>query len=731
MKFKILLATSFLSLTILSSCSDEATDAPDMSSFSCTTESLDDDSGVVIFCGGDSIGVIMNGKDGKDGKDGKTGKDGKDGATGQKGKDGASCYIAENEDNDGYDVFCDDEKVGEIKNGKDGAKGDKGEKGDKGDDGKSSGDYCTVKENSEINGYDVICNDKKVGELRNGENGDKGEKGDKGDKGDTGDSCTVKENADINGYDVYCGKKKVGEIKNGEKGDKGDTGEAGKSAYELSGTDKSLEEWLESLKGDNGKSCTAKEVSNGIEVKCGDDTPVVVKNGNDGKSCTIKENTEKNGYDLTCDGNTVTVKNGDPGKEGKSAFDIAKEKDPNLTVDEWLASLKGDNCKGETLSNGNIKITCGSDFEGILEKGNDGASCTANERTDGTGYDLNCGGTIVTVKNGDPGKEGKSAFDIAKEKDPNLTVDEWLASLKGEGCTAKEVENGVEITCGNDAPVIVKNGENVISKVEVLSDACKTLRSTTDKFVPIFDILYCLRSNEKVTFILRHAARGEDTSESGTLSTTGENQCKEVGNKLKEMNLDDFSYMHTRFYRAKQTAWIIAKSKGQEVGSQDAWFNKDDTEFQITNDDLLDGWYVNNKDDNLKKTCKGNVSSGWGAYSRAAYKEYDNNNQKNACEAFLHDIDDKTQEVIKKHFTYDKMKPGVTIAISHDQFLAPFVISTSNRMISGPGGRDLRYHKYGTQEHWINYLSGAAIITDPDDNTIIIPATALSSGFLQ
>ena len=426
------------------------------------------------------------------------------------------------------------------------------------------------------------------------------------------------------------------------------------------------------------------------------------------------------------------MKNGDPGKEGKSAFDIAKEKDPDLTVDEWLASLKGDNCKGETLSNGNIKITCGSDFEGILEKGNDGASCTVNERTDGTGYDLNCGGTIVTVKNGDPGKEGKSAFDIAKEKDPNLTVDEWLASLKGEGCTAKEVENGVEITCGNDAPVIVKNGENVISKVEVLSDACKTLRSTTDKFVPIFDILYCLRSNEKVTFILRHAARGEDTSESGTLSPTGENQCKEVGNKLKEMKLDDFSYMHTRFYRAKQTAWIIAKSKGQEVGSQDAWFNKDDTEFQITNDDLLDGWYVNNKDDNLKKTCKGNVSSGWGAYSRAAYKEYDkNSNQESACEAFLHDIDDKTQEVIKKHFTYDKMKPGVTIAISHDQFLAPFVISTSNRMISGPGGRDLRYHKYGTQEHWINYLSGAAIITDPDDNTIIIPATALSSGFLQ
>ncbi len=42
---------------------------------SCTAEPLDDASGYKIVCGGDSVGVLLNGKDGTDGKDGADGKD--------------------------------------------------------------------------------------------------------------------------------------------------------------------------------------------------------------------------------------------------------------------------------------------------------------------------------------------------------------------------------------------------------------------------------------------------------------------------------------------------------------------------------------------------------------------------------------------------------------------------------------------------------------------------------
>lgn len=44
--------------------------------FSCTTETFKDSSGVKIICNGDSIGVVLNGRDGKKGADGKDGKDG-------------------------------------------------------------------------------------------------------------------------------------------------------------------------------------------------------------------------------------------------------------------------------------------------------------------------------------------------------------------------------------------------------------------------------------------------------------------------------------------------------------------------------------------------------------------------------------------------------------------------------------------------------------------------------
>ena len=77
----------------------------------CTSTSLSDGTGFEIFCNGESIGTVRNGKDGSDGKDGANGKDGADGADGKDGADGAK--------------------------GDKGDKGDDGAKGDPGDPGKN------------------------------------------------------------------------------------------------------------------------------------------------------------------------------------------------------------------------------------------------------------------------------------------------------------------------------------------------------------------------------------------------------------------------------------------------------------------------------------------------------------------------------------------------------------------------------------------------------------------
>ena len=49
----------------------------------CTSTSLSDGSGFEIFCNGESIGTVKNGKDGEKGDKGDTGDKGADGAPGQ------------------------------------------------------------------------------------------------------------------------------------------------------------------------------------------------------------------------------------------------------------------------------------------------------------------------------------------------------------------------------------------------------------------------------------------------------------------------------------------------------------------------------------------------------------------------------------------------------------------------------------------------------------------------
>ena len=86
----------------------------------CTSTSLSDGTGFEIFCNGESIGTVKNGKDGAKGEPGEAGKDGAN------GKDGAP-----------------------------GAKGDDGAKGDPGDPGKdgtngTNGTGCTIKESTAL-----------------------------------------------------------------------------------------------------------------------------------------------------------------------------------------------------------------------------------------------------------------------------------------------------------------------------------------------------------------------------------------------------------------------------------------------------------------------------------------------------------------------------------------------------------------------------------------------------
>lgn len=91
----------------------------------CTTKELKDKSGVKIVCGGDSVGVVLNGKDGKNGKD---------------GADGSGCSVVTLKDNSGLKVVCGGDSVGVVLNGKNGADGKNGSDGANGTNGTNGKD---------------------------------------------------------------------------------------------------------------------------------------------------------------------------------------------------------------------------------------------------------------------------------------------------------------------------------------------------------------------------------------------------------------------------------------------------------------------------------------------------------------------------------------------------------------------------------------------------------------
>ncbi|MCM1008473.1 MAG: collagen-like protein [Ruminococcus flavefaciens] len=115
------------------------------------------------------------------------------------------------------------------------------------------------------------------------------------------------------------------------------------------------------------------------------------------------------------------------GKDGLSAYEIAKENGFVGTVFEWLESLKGaDGLPGKDGING----TDGVD-------GKDGA----DGRNGVDGRDGRDGKNGSNGQNGSDGENGLSAYQLAVQKGYTGTEEEWLLSLKGRnGIDGKTVE---------------------------------------------------------------------------------------------------------------------------------------------------------------------------------------------------------------------------------------------------------------------------------------------------
>ena len=353
-----------------------------------------------------------------------------------------------------------------------------GETGATGKEGSS----CTVSALENGSGYEVLCGGKKVGTLLNGA---------KGETGANGTSCSAETTAD--GIKVYCGGEYIGILTNGPKGSKGDDGKSCSAAAASDGIVVSCGgEYVGTLtngsNGAPGENCSIEEVSVGAKITCGEKT-VTITNGTGSKGDDCMGEALANGnIQITC-GTTVIgeIRNGTPGVNGKSAYEIALDYGFVGTEAQWLQSLKG--AAGANGTSCTVKanatvdgfdLTCGENTV-VIKNGKAGTNCTVQEKAAGS-YDLVCGGSTVTIKDGATGAAGTGctvkesstagAYDL-KCGENVVTVKDGAAGANGTSCTVQTstTADGYDLKCG-ESTVTIKNG--------VAGTSCTVQKNTTD-----------------------------------------------------------------------------------------------------------------------------------------------------------------------------------------------------------------------------------------------------------
>lgn len=257
-----------------------------------------------------------------------------------------------------------------------------------------------------------------------------------------------------------------------------------------------------------------------------------------------------------------------------------------------------------------------------------------------------------------------------------------------------------------------------------LSEECVEMRSTQDKFIPLEDVFDCVLPKEKVVFVIRHGERNKnDDGSNGDLNANGKDQSAYLGKKLAEKSKEEFYYVSTKTYRTLNTDIYISRGKGETFLDSATVFNNDSSYHFVKDEDYVEKWFVKNSGSG---DCKGVTS--WARFAIFAY-------DTTACPNDFYNVDAKTAEFIDKHFMYEDI-PNVTVVATHDKFITPFLISLTDRKIGLEAHEYVKKNGYdndwnqGVFKHWPNYLTGAAIIVNENNERSFVPVRGLNTGYL-
>ena len=224
-------------------------------------------------------------------------------------------------------------------------------------------------------------------------------------------------------------------------------------------------------------------------------------------------------------------------------------------------------------------------------------------------------------------------------------------------------------------------------------------QSAVTDFTPVREVVQNLAESEKMIIVLRHAERGSDYSITGPLNDNGKKQAENLGKTIAGSL--EFYYGASQFIRAHQTCNNIAKGRAEADTLADT--------IAVLNDD----WFV--KDTAAYNDAKKNHGGGWKVTSKWAY-------QGSYSDAF-YDLNARSTELIDDYLipAFENSGKQVGLFVSHDVVMVPLVVYASGKKIN------LKYYE-DTNNRWLNYLGGIAIVFKPDGTRVFYVVKGLDSG---
>ena len=234
-----------------------------------------------------------------------------------------------------------------------------------------------------------------------------------------------------------------------------------------------------------------------------------------------------------------------------------------------------------------------------------------------------------------------------------------------------------------------------------------------DGFYDAGDVYKAVPKTSKIAFVLRHSKRSKtNTGKNSPLTPIGIQMAQTLGTKLA--GDEPFYYASTDFVRTRETCTNVAIGRGEgevDVVTWDEGING--SYFLTVPSDTLDA-LVAKKGGNPRYIAMYAYGEPFPTVA----------NLNVILPTYFHDFFQRGNQFINEVIVANMPSwKRVSVLVSHDMLVAPLIILVSKRTV------DLRI--YEETNHWVNYISGIAVIVDEAGAVMALPVRGDEVGWMR